>query len=164
MKLETLEDLFVQQLRELYDAENRILKALPKMAKAAELPGLQRAFQEHLEQTREHARRLDQVFEQIGVKAKGKKCDAIKGLLDEGKDLMREEAKAPVLDAGLIAAAQKVEHYEIAAYGCVRTWARLLGHEQAVTLLQHTLDEEGATDHKLTELAERIINPEAVHA
>jgi ferritin-like metal-binding protein YciE len=164
MKLDTLEDLFVQQLRELYDAENRIIKALPKLARAAQLPGLQRAFQEHLEQTQEHVRRLEQVFERLGLKRRGMKCDAIKGLLNEGKALLREDAKPPVLDAGLIAAAQKVEHFEIAGYGCARTWARLLGHDQAVGLLQQTLDEEGATDHKLTELAERIINPEAVHA
>jgi ferritin-like metal-binding protein YciE len=163
-KLNTLEDLYSEQLQDLYDAENQIIKALPKMAKASTSLDLQRAFNEHLEQTRTHVTRLEQVFDQIGSKAKGTTCKAMQGLLKEGEELMDTKADPTVLDAGLIAAAQRVEHYEMAAYGCLRTWARLLGHQNSARLLQQTLDEEGQTDEKLTKLAERIINIKAAGA
>ena len=163
-KLNTLEDLYSEQLQDLYDAENQIIKALPKMAKASTSLDLQRAFNEHLEQTRTHVTRLEQVFDQIGSKAKGTTCKAMQGLLKEGEELMDTKADPTVLDAGLIAAAQRVEHYEMAGYGCLRTWAGLLGHQNSARLLQQTLDEEGQTDEKLTKLAERIINIKAAGA
>jgi ferritin-like metal-binding protein YciE len=131
------------------------------MAKAATHPELQAAFDEHLEVTKAQVERLDQIFEQLGEKAKGKKCVAMEGLIEEGKKLLEEDSEPSVLDAALIAAAQKVEHYEIAGYGCVRTFARLLGFRQAEELLQQTLDEEGEADKKLTELAESTINVDA---
>jgi ferritin-like metal-binding protein YciE len=161
MKMATLEDLFVNELRDLYNAENQMVKALPKMAKAASSPEIRQGFEEHLEQTRHHVERLEQVFEQLGAKARGKKCQAMEGLIEEGKELMSEDAEPPVMDAGLIAAAQKVEHYEIAGYGTVRTWAEHLGHHEAAELLRQTLDEEKQTDQKLTRLAEQMVNQEA---
>jgi ferritin-like metal-binding protein YciE len=164
MSLGTLNDLLVEELKDLYSAENQLLKALPRMAKAASDPALKAAFEEHLEVTRTQVERLDAVFEQIGAKAKGKKCVAMEGLIAEAKELLEEEADPAVLDAALIAAAQKVEHYEMAGYGCVRTYARLLGYEEAAELLQATLDEEGEADKKLTGLAESVINVEAEHA
>ena len=164
MKLSTLQDLFVEQLQDLHDAENQILKALPKMAKAASAPELRQAFEEHLEQSRAHVERLDQVFKQLDAKSKGKPCKAMQGLITEGEELIKEKADPAVRDAGLIAAAQRVEHYEMAAYGCARTYARQLGQNQAAGLLQLTLDEEGATDKKLTYLAETLINLEAERA
>jgi len=163
-KLNTLEDLYIEQLQDLYDAENQIVKALPKMAKASTSLDLKRAFNDHLEQTRTHVTRLEQVFDQIGSKAKGKACKAMQGLLEEGEELMDTKADPTVLDAGLIAAAQRVEHYEMAGYGCLRTWAKLIGHQESARLLQQTLDEEGQTDEKLTKLAERIINIKAAGA
>ena len=164
MKLNTLQDLLVEELQDIYDAENQILKALPKMAKAASAPQLQQAFEQHLEQSRVHVTRLDQVFQQLGTKSKGKSCKAMQGLITEGEEMIKEKADPAVRDAGLIAAAQRVEHYEMAAYGCVRTYASQLGQQQAAQLLQQTLDEEGATDKKLTQLAERLINLEAERA
>ena len=161
MKLETLEDLYVSELKDIYSAENQILRALPKMAKAASAPELREAFQEHLAQTKTHVERLDQIFDQMGKSAKGKKCKGMEGLIEEGKELMEEDAEEAVLDAGLISAAQRVEHYEIAAYGCVRTYARELGNSKAEKLLQQTLEEEGETDKKLSELAESLINAQA---
>ena len=161
MKMKTLEDLLVEQLKDLYSAENQLVKALPKMAKAATNADLRAGFEEHLEQTRGHVERLEQICEQLGVTPKGKKCAAMEGLVEEGKELLEEDAGPSVLDAGLIAAAQKVEHYEIASYGSARTWAELLGLEDAVELLQQTLDEEKATDEKLTQLAETTVNEEA---
>ena len=160
-KMESLEDLFVDQLRDLYDAENKLVKALPKMAKAATTEELQRGFEQHLEQTKEHVNRLEQILERLGQKAKGKKCVAMEGLVEEGAEIIKENAEPSVKDAGLIAAAQKVEHYEIAGYGTVRTWAQRLGHDEAANLLQRTLDEEAETDKKLTRLAESIVNQEA---
>jgi ferritin-like metal-binding protein YciE len=160
MKLQTLHDLYVAELRDLYSAENQILKALPRMAKKASSPDLKRAFEEHLEQTQGHVERLEEVFEKLDVKPRGKKCKAMEGLIEEGKEVM-EEAGEDVLDAALIAAAQKVEHYEMASYGCARTYARLLGDAEAADLLQQTLDEEGETDKRLTQLAESHINVEA---
>jgi ferritin-like metal-binding protein YciE len=162
MKMQSLEDLFVDQLKDLMSAENQIIKALPKMAKTASTPELQTAFEEHLEQTREHVARLEKIFQRLGVSGKGKKCKGMEGLIEEGKELLNADGDENVLDAGLIAAAQRVEHYEIASYGCARTYARLLGDEEAAELLQETLDEEGETDKKLTELAEGVVNTRAV--
>ncbi len=156
MKMESLEELFVEKLRDLYSAENQIIKALPKMVKAASSKELRNGFEEHLEQTRQHVERLDQIFEELDENPKGKKCTGMEGLLKEGKELMEEDIDPEVLDAGLIAAAQHVEHYEIAGYGCVRTYAELLGFSNATKLLKQTLDEEKQTDAKLTSLAEEI--------
>ncbi len=161
MKLGTLENLYVDELKDLYNAENQLLKALPKMAKAASEPKLNKAFTNHLKQTQTHITRLEKIFKKLDVSPKGKKCKAMEGLLAEGKDLMAENADPAVMDAALIGSAQRVEHYEMAGYGCVRTYARLLGHDDAADLLQKTLDEEGATDKLLTELAETTINIEA---
>jgi ferritin-like metal-binding protein YciE len=164
MKLETIKDLYVHELEDLYDAENQILKALPKMAEAASSPELRRAFEEHRGQTQGQVERLDRIFQQMGEKPKGEKCKGMAGLLAEGEQLLKEKAEPDVKDAGLIGAAQKVEHYEIAGYGTVRTFAQMLGETDAARLLQQTLDEEGETDKKLTRLAERKINPEAARA
>ena len=161
MKLKSLEDLLVDELKDLYSAENQLVKALPKMAKAASSPELRQGFTEHLEQTRGHVERLVQICEHLGVTPKGKKCVAMEGLIEEGKELIEEDADPSVLDAGLIAAAQKVEHYEIASYGTVRTWAEQLGLQEAVRLLEATLQEEKATDEKLTGLAKKSVNREA---
>jgi ferritin-like metal-binding protein YciE len=162
MKLDSLEKLYHEELRDVYNAENQLLKALPKMAKAAASEELREALQEHLEQTKGHVERLEEVFELLGQKPKGKTCEAMKGLIEEGSHILEEEGEASVLDAGIIAAAQKVEHYEIATYGTLRTWANLLGHEEAAELLQETLDEEGEADKRLNDLAEDIVNPEAL--
>jgi ferritin-like metal-binding protein YciE len=164
MSLATMRDLYVHELKDLYSAENQIIKALPKMARTASSEELRAAFEEHLEQTKEHARRLETIFEGMEMSARGKKCKAVEGLIEEGKQTMEQDAEPSVLDAALIAAAQRVEHYEIAGYGCARTYARLLGEDEAAELLQQTLDEEGETDKKLTDLAERAINLEAVGA
>jgi len=161
MEMESLQDLFIEQLKDLYNAENQLIKALPKMAKAASDETLQSAFTEHLEQTKGHVQRLEQVFEELGESPKGKTCKAMKGLIEEGEEMMDEDATPDVMDAGLIAAAQRVEHYEIAGYGTVRSYAQLLGNKKAADLLQKTLDEEGETDKKLTSLAEKLINIEA---
>src|SRR5436305_5870929 len=139
MKLKTLHDLFVDELKDLYNAENQIIKALPKMAKAASSDELRQGFEEHLEQTHGHVERLEQIFEQLGARAKGKKCVAMEGLIDEGKELMSDDAEPSVMDAALIAAAQKVEHYEMAGYGTVRAWAEQLGLHEAANRLQQTL-------------------------
>ncbi|HEU5015939.1 MAG TPA: ferritin-like domain-containing protein [Roseiflexaceae bacterium] len=163
-KLNTLEDLFIEELQDLYDAEHQITKALPKMAKAAASSELQQAFEMHLQQTEQQIKRLEQVFDSIGQKAKGKTCEAMKGIIKEGSELMSERAAAEVMDAGLIASAQRVEHYEMAGYGSVRTWAQQLGHSQAAKLLQQTLDEEGQTDKKLTQIAESMVNTRAASA
>jgi ferritin-like metal-binding protein YciE len=160
MKVGTLHDLYVDELKDLFNAENQLVKALPKLAQAASAPELRTAFEEHLEQTRGHVQRLEQIFKKLDVSPKGKKCKAMEGLIEEGKEVM-DDVEPPVLDAGLIAAAQRVEHYEMAGYGCVRTFANLLGYDDAAELLQETLDEEGAADKKLTELAETIVNVEA---
>jgi len=161
MSLDSLHDLYVEELRDLYNAESQLLKALPKMAKAASAPELRAAFEEHLAVTEGQVERLDQIFESLGERPTGKKCVAMEGLIEEGKELMKEDAAPAVLDAALIAAAQRVEHYEMAGYGCVRTYARLFGFDDAAELLQATLNEEGDADHKLTELAESVINVEA---
>jgi ferritin-like metal-binding protein YciE len=162
MQLETLQDLFVSELLDLYNAENQLIKALPKMAKAAHSPQLRSAFEEHLEQTRHQVERLEQAFEKLGQRARGRKCYAMKGLIEEGEDMMEENAEPEVMDAGLIACAQKVEHYEIAGYGTVCTWAERLGHTEVLNLLHETLNEEKADDEKLTHLAEMGINQAAM--
>lgn len=162
MKLKTLQDLYVDQLKDLYNAESQLLKALPKMAKAATEPKLSQAFTAHLEETKVHVERLTTIFTELEISPKGKTCKAMAGLLEEGAEAISEDADPSVRDAALIAAAQRVEHYEMAGYGCVRTYARLLGHDEAADLLQTTLDEEGSADRKLTKLAESVINAEAV--
>jgi ferritin-like metal-binding protein YciE len=164
MKLESMQELYVDELKDLYNAENQLLKALPKMAKAASAPELRTAFEHHLEETRGQVARLDQIFKKLKASPKGKKCKAMEGLIEEGKEVIDQEGDSAVLDAALIAAAQRVEHYEMAGYGCVRTYARLLGYEDAADLLQETLDEEGAADKKLTDLAESVINVQAIAA
>lgn len=156
MKLDSLGDLFVEELKDLYDAERQLTKALPKMAKAAASQELVRAFEEHLGVTEGHLQRLEKIFESLGESPGKKKCEGMKGLVAEGKDMIQSDAKDPVKDAALIAAAQKVEHYEIAGYGCVHRWAQLLGNDEAASLLQQTLDEEGEADKKLTEIAESL--------
>jgi ferritin-like metal-binding protein YciE len=161
MSMDSLHDLYVDELKDLFSAENQLLKALPKMAKKATAPELQKAFADHLEVTSKQVERLVQIFEELEVSPKGKKCKAMEGLVEEGKEVLEEDGDPSVIDAALIACAQRVEHYEMAGYGCVRTFAKLLGYEEAAALLQETLDEEGEADHKLTELAETIINIEA---
>lgn len=161
MSMDSLKDLYIDELKDLYNAENQLVKALPKMAKKASAPELKRAFQEHLEQTKVHVERLEKIFKGLGEKPTGKTCKAMKGLVEEGKEIIDEDGNGSVLDAALIGAAQRVEHYEIAGYGVVRTFASLLGENSVVPVLQKTLDEEGATDKKLTALAETIINVEA---
>jgi len=156
MKLESLNDLLINELRDLYSAENQLTKALPKMAKAARSDDLREAFQGHLEETQHQVERLDTIFEQLGVSGKGKKCQAMAGLIEEGKEIIDMDMEDAVKDAALIAAAQKVEHYEIAGYGTVRTFAELLGLDQAVKLLQETLKEEAGADQKLTKLSQSI--------
>lgn len=159
-----LEELLVEELKDLYSAENQIVKALPKMAKAARSPELKRAFERHLEETKRQVERLNQIGEELQFKLTGKKCKGMEGLIEEGKEVMEEDLDENAFDAGLIGAAQKVEHYEIAGYGTARTHAQLLGFSKVAKLLQQTLDEEGLTDKKLTALAESIINVEAVQA
>ena len=160
-KLSSLDDLLVHELQDIYNAEGQILKALPKMAKAANNPDLKAAFEEHRVQTEGQVKRLEQVFKLLGQPVKGKKCEGMAGLIEEGKKMLEEDAEPQVLDAALIAAAQKVEHYEIASYGCVCTYAEMLGHEEAHELLGQNLDEEETTDERLTALAESVINIEA---
>ena len=162
MKLDSLKKLYVEELRDLYSAENQLVKELPKMAKGASSAELKQAFEDHLEQTKEHVERLDEIFSRLDEKATGKTCKAMKGLIEEGSEMLGEDGEESVIDAGLIGAAQRVEHYEIAAYGTVRTFANLLGEEEAGDLLQQTLDEEGETDKHLSELAEAIVNAEAL--
>ena len=164
MAMDSLKDLYIDELKDLYNAENQLLKALPKMARKASAPELKKAFQDHLAQTEGHVNRLEKIFKGLGEKPSGKTCKAMKGLVEEGKEIIEEDGDDSVLDAALIGAAQRVEHYEIAGYGVVRTFASLLGEEDAVGLLQRTLNEEGETDKKLTKLAETVINVEASEA
>jgi ferritin-like metal-binding protein YciE len=154
--VESLNELLVEQLRDLYDAENQLIKALPKMAEGSNSDELRQGFEEHLEQTKGHAQRIEQIFEQLGEKVKGKKCKAMEGLVKEGAETLEEDMNEDVKDAALIAAAQRVEHYEIAGYGTARTYANLLGEDEAASLLEQTLAEEKETDAKLTQLAEGI--------
>jgi ferritin-like metal-binding protein YciE len=162
MKLDTLKRLYVSELRDLYNAENQLLKALPKMAKAASSEELKDGFEKHLEQTKGHVERLEQIFEGLDENPKGKTCKAMKGLIEEGSEILKEDGEESVLDAGIIVAAQKVEHYEMAGYGSVRTFAQLLGQNKAAELLQTTLDEESETNEILNKLAEGVVNPEAL--
>jgi ferritin-like metal-binding protein YciE len=162
MKLNTLEQLYISELRDLYSAENQLLKALPKMAKGASSPELKDAFEKHLEQTKGHVERLEELFQQLDESPKGKTCHGMKGLIEEGSEILNEDGEDSVLDAGIIVAAQKVEHYEIAGYGSARTFANLLGKDEEAKLLQSTLDEESETNEILNGLAESIVNPEAV--
>jgi ferritin-like metal-binding protein YciE len=156
MKLESLHDLFVDELKDLYNAESQLLKALPKMAKAAASDDLRTAFEEHLKETERQVERLETIFQELEASPKGKKCKAMAGLIEEGKEMIDADGEDAVKDAALIAAAQRVEHYEIAGYGTVRTFARILGMDEAANLLQATLDEEAAADEKLTSLAQNI--------
>jgi ferritin-like metal-binding protein YciE len=160
----TLHDAFLDELRDAYDAEKQLTKALPKLAKAATSPVLRDAFETHLEETRGHVDRIEQVLEGLGEKVRGKHCDGIAGIIEEGKSVMEEEFDDVTMDACLIAAAQRAEHYEIAAYGTMVAWAKAMGHTDAADLLQETLDEETAADEKLTSLAEAGINQEAADA
>lgn len=162
--MKKLEDLFEDTLKDIYYAEKTILKALPKMAKKATSPELKEAFESHLEETEGQIERLEQVFELIGKAARGKKCPAIEGITEEAKEIMEEAETPEVLDAGLAAAAQAVEHYEMARYGTLIAWARELGMDEAADLLEETLEQEKAADEKLTELAEGGINEEAANA
>ncbi len=157
MKVDTLEALFEDEIKDLYSAENQIIKALPKMAKSATNDELRKAFEDHLEQTRGHAQRLEQIGEQFNIRVKGKKCVGMEGVLEEGKEIM-SEAEEPVLDAALIGAAQKVEHYEIASYGTAAAHAEQLGYEEAISLLRATLSEEEEADQLLTQIAEDQAN------
>jgi ferritin-like metal-binding protein YciE len=156
MEHSALKELYIDELRDLYDAENRLVKALAKLAKASTSDKLRSGFEEHLEQTRDHVNRLKEIFDNLQEKPTGKKCAGMMGLISEGEEIMKEDFEGEVMDAAMISAAQRVEHYEIAAYGCVRTWAELLGESDASELLQKTLDEEKETDEKLTELAQEI--------
>jgi len=162
MKLETLRDLFVEHVQDLYSAETQIVKALPKMEKAATAPELKQAFRYHLTQTEEHVRRIETIAWELNFKPEGKKCKGMEGLLAEGEELIKEKADKDVLDAGLIAAAQKVEHYEISGYGTARAYAQMLGAVDAVRTFKLTEDEEGQADRTLTRLAEQGINAEAM--
>jgi ferritin-like metal-binding protein YciE len=164
MALDSLQQLFIEEMKDLYNAENQLVKALPKMAKAAAHEDLKAAFEEHLEVTRGQVARLDEIFEELDESPKGKKCVAMEGLIAEGSEIIKEDGEDAVKDAALICAAQKIEHYEIAGYGCVRTFASLLGYEDIAAKLQQTLDEEGEADKTLTGLAESIINIEAEEA
>jgi len=157
----TLHDAFLDELRDAYDAEKQLTKALPRMAKAARSPDLRKAFETHLEETRGQIGRLDQVFAGLNEKARGKHCDGIAGIIDEGKAAMGEDFDEATMDACLIAGGQRAEHYEMAAYGTLVAWARAMGHTEAADLLQETLDEEKAADDKLSSLAEEGINQEA---
>lgn len=156
MEHNELKELYIDELRDLYDAENKLVKALPKLAKAASSDQLRSGFEEHLEQTQGHVARLEEIFDALGEKPTGKKCAGMAGLVKEGEEIMDEDFSPEVMDAALISAAQRVEHYEIAAYGCVSSWAQLLGESEANALLEKTLEEEKETDHKLTELSEEI--------
>ena len=156
MAMHTLEEFFVDRLKDIYDAEKRIVRALPKLVKAATSPELASAFEAHLRQTEGHVERLEEIFESLGRQPGRKACHGIMGILEEGEEMLQKEAAGSVRDAGLIAAAQDVEHYEMCSYGCLRTWAELLGHEEEARILQETLNEEGEADKKLTALAQTI--------
>jgi ferritin-like metal-binding protein YciE len=161
MGVENMEELMLDELKDLYSAEKQIVKALPKMAKACESDELKQAFQTHLEETKGHVERLDEIFEALGKSSRGKTCHGMQGLLEEGSEMLEEIEKGGVRDAALISAAQRVEHYEIAAYGSVREYAKLLGKKQIVSLLEQTLEEEKATDEKLTSISQQV-NPLAL--
>jgi ferritin-like metal-binding protein YciE len=161
MKLETLHDLYITELKDLYGAESQIVKALPKVIEKTTSPELRQALETHLEETRGHVARLEQVFEMHGEEAKKEKCKGMQGILDEGDELIGKDAEPAVRDAAIVSACQRVEHYEIAAYGTVRTYAEQMGHERAAAVLQTTLDEELAADEKLTDIANERVNIQA---
>jgi ferritin-like metal-binding protein YciE len=156
MAEQTLKELYIDELRDLYDAENQLVKALPKLARKAQSEQLRNGIEEHLEHTKNHAKRIEQIFESLGAPAKGKKCKGMQGIVGEGSQALREGYEDSLLDSAIIGAAQRVEHYEIAAYGTVREFAKLLGENEAESLLNETLEEEKETDRKLTELATEI--------
>jgi ferritin-like metal-binding protein YciE len=162
MELQTLKDLYIHELKDLYSAENQLLKALPKMAKAAANSQLSKGFTDHLAQTEEHVARLEAILKSLDETTRGPKCKGMEGLIKEGDEMIKEDAEDEVRDAGLISAAQRVEHYEMAGYGCARTYAEILGDSKGAQALQNTLDEEAATDQKLTKLAKSTINVEAM--
>lgn len=162
MQIDSLEKLFVEQLKDVYNAEKQIVRALPRMSKAAGDEELKEAFDTHLRETEKQVERLEQIFNELGKNPQGKKCAGMEGLIEEAKELLQEDVDEDVMDAGLIAAAQKVEHYEMAAYGCLKTYAGLLGNDRAVKLLEETLNEEKNADRLLSEIAERSINVEAM--
>lgn len=164
MKIENMDDLFLEQIADLYDAEQRLVKALPKMSEATTSPVLRQAFDSHLKETKGHVQRLEQVFQTLGKQPKGQTCDAMKGLIEEGEDMIGDTELSPLRDAGLIAAANRVEHYEIAAYGSVRAFAKELGLNDAANLLEATLNEEKSADEKLTSIAKSSVNQEALRA
>jgi ferritin-like metal-binding protein YciE len=161
VKLATIAELLEDQLKDLYSAENQLVKALPKIAKKASAAGLKEAVTSHLEETKGHVERLNTIGESLGIKLSGKKCKAMQGLIEEGAEVLEAEGPGPVIDSAIIAAAQRVEHYEISAYGSARTLAEQLGHADAVKLLQETLDEESAADEKLTSVSEEEVLPAA---
>jgi ferritin-like metal-binding protein YciE len=161
MKLNSMHDLFIDELKDLYSAETQLVQALPKMAKAASSPELQQAFQQHLEETREHVKRVEKIFSALNASPRGKKCVGMEGVIEEGKELLNMQGQPEVIDAGLIGAAQRVEHYEMAGYGTARAHAEQLGHSDAVQLLQQTLNEEEAADEKLTQIATSMVNVQA---
>jgi ferritin-like metal-binding protein YciE len=162
MSLDSLKDLYVDQLQDLYSAENQILKALPDMEQRARHPELKTAFREHIQMTEEQVQRLERIFDDLGERPTGHHCKGMEGLIKEGKEMLDEKGDSDVIDAGLIAAAQRVEHYEIAGYGTVRTYAEQLGRQNDAQLLQRTLDEEGETDKRLTRIAEQVVNRDAM--
>ena len=162
MDLDSMKKLFVHELKDLHDAETQILKTLPKMADKASHAELRSAFQEHHRQTEDHVRRLEQIFDELGEKPGGVKCKGIRGIISEGDEVLKDKSDEEVRDAAMIASAQRVEHYEIAAYGSARNYARMLGNDRASSLLQQTLDEEGETDRKLSTIAESRVNPDAM--
>jgi ferritin-like metal-binding protein YciE len=164
MALNSLQDLFLNELKDVLNAEKQLVAALPRMAKAAQSPQLQQAFTKHLRETEGHVQRLERIFKSLGQTARGKACKGMEGLVEEGKEILKEDGAPEVIDAALISAAQRVEHYEIAAYGCLRTYAQLLGNTDADRLLQQTLAEEEATDKALSALGEGGINQAAVAA
>ena len=162
MSLESMQDLLLEELRDLYNAEQQLTTALPKMVEKTSSPTLRQAFQTHLQETEGHVTRLEQIFESLAEKATGKKCKGMEGLIDEGEDMLAEKGSEAVRDAGIIAAAQRIEHYEIAAYGCALNFAQLLGRQDIASLLQQTLAEERAADEKLSRIAEHEVNSNAL--
>jgi ferritin-like metal-binding protein YciE len=164
MSLDSLQALFLNELKDVYHAEKQLVEALPRLAKAARSPELRQAFASHFEETEGQVERLERIFVELGASARGKRCKGMEGLIEEGKEILEEEGDASVIDAALISAAQRVEHYEIAAYGCLRTYAQLLGHQNAVKLLELTLAEEEAADQKLTSIGEKSVNAQAASA
>jgi ferritin-like metal-binding protein YciE len=162
MKVNSLRELFIDEIKDIYDAEQQIVKALPKMVKAASAPDLQQAFQHHLEETNGHVQRLEEILSGLGEDAKAKKCDGARGILKEGEDAVDMDGDPSTRDAALIAAAQRVEHYEMAVYGSLKSWASQIGDQRAANLLEETLNEEKAADQKLTQIAERGVNEGAM--